>query len=367
MWYLVYLYIFCLSLLLSLLLVRFFSKLAVTWGFFDIPSERKIHDRPVPLLGGAAILSSVVVTLLINVVLVLLASRSHELTSLIPESLAVYIRGVLSVLPRLGVIMLGGVIIFLIGLWDDRSDISARVKLLGQILVALVLVFLNIRITFFIPSFIFSLVITVIWMVVIINAFNLLDNMDGLCAGVAVIASVVFWSISARQGHYFIAVLLAVFIGSLFGFLRYNFYPAKIFMGDAGSMFVGYFIAVLTIMQTFYHPGQAESIAVLMPLVILAVPLYDTLSVVVIRISNGESIFKADKRHFSHRMLNLGMSGRGAVCFVYLVTLCTGLSAMLLPLVGWRGGSIILVQTVLIISVVAVLEYFGGKRKNHNV
>ncbi len=362
MWYIVYLYIFALSLMLSLLFTRFFSRLAESRGFLDMPSQRKLHEHPIPLLGGAAVLTAIVTTLLINVALLLLF-RSPELSSSIPRSLAIHVAGAVSVLPRLAIIMLGGLIIFLIGLWDDRAEIAPRIKLLGQILVALVLVSLDIRITLFVPNFTFSLVITVVWIVVIINAFNLLDNMDGLCAGVAVMASLVFWTISSSHGHYFIAVLLAAFIGCLLGFLRYNFHPAKIFMGDSGSMFVGYFIAVLTIMQTYYHQGRAESIAVLMPMVILAVPLYDTLSVIVIRISRGQSIFRADRRHFSHRMLNLGMSQRGAVFFIYLVTLCTGLSAMLLPIVGWRGGCIILAQTILIVSVVAILEYFGGRRK----
>jgi UDP-GlcNAc:undecaprenyl-phosphate GlcNAc-1-phosphate transferase len=116
-------------------------------------------------------------------------------------------------------------------------------------------------------------------------------------------------------------------------------------------------------MQTYYNPASGGPLAVLMPLVILAVPLYDTLSVIVIRTFRGESIFKADRRHFSHRLVALGMSQRGAVCFIYLVTLCTGLSATLLPRVGWGGGVIVLAQTILIVSVIAVLEYFGGNRR----
>jgi UDP-GlcNAc:undecaprenyl-phosphate GlcNAc-1-phosphate transferase len=258
--------------------------------------------------------------------------------------------------------MLGGVLIFLLGLWDDFADIKPRVKLLGQIMVALVIVALNVRITLFIPHFFLSTIITVLWIVVIINAFNLLDNMDGLCAGVAIIASAVFWGVSVSQGNYFIALLLALLIGALAGFLRYNFHPARIFMGDAGSMLIGYFVAVLTIMQTYYNEGKAESLAVLMPLVILAVPLYDTASVVLIRIVRGESIFKADRRHFSHRLVDLGMTQWGAVLFIYLVTLCTGLSATLLRRVGWMGGTVILVQTFFIVLIIALLEYYGGKR-----
>ena len=363
MWYILYLYVVVFSLVISLLLTRLMRRVARSSGILDMPADRKIHGSPIPLLGGAAILGAAVLTLLFNAFVLFAASRCESAASLLPSSLAVHLAGALSVLPKLGIITLGGVLIFLLGLWDDISDISPYVKLLGQILVALILVLLNVRVTLFISNYAFSLVITIVWIVAIVNAFNLLDNMDGLCAGVAVIASLVFLGISAFHGHYFIALLLAAFIGSLVGFLRYNFPPASIFMGDAGSMFVGYLIAVLAIMQTYYHPGAVKPLAVLMPVVILAVPIYDTLSVIVIRISRGESIFRADRRHFSHRLLNLGMSRRGAVLFIYLVTICTGLSATLLPRVSWAGGTVILAQTILIVSIIAILEYFGGDRR----
>lgn len=360
MWYLIYLYMFILGLAISLLVTRWAIGFAVTRGVMDQPGGRKPHGRPVPLLGGCALIGSVAAVLLFHAAVIVAASRWPTARSLLPPFLSGHLQGAISVLPGLGVILLGGVFIFLLGLWDDLNNISPRVKLLGQVFVALLLASSGLRITIFIQNYAFSLAVTVLWIVAIINAFNLLDNMDGLSAGVALIVSAVFWCISALQGHYFIAVLLAVFMGSLLGFLRYNSHPARIFMGDAGSMFVGYFIAALTVLQTFYSPGSA-SLAVLMPVVILAVPIYDTLSVIVIRISRGESIFKADRRHFSHRLLGLGMSQSGAVLFVYLVTLCTGLAAMLLPRVGWSGGALILIETVLIVSIIAILEHFGGR------
>jgi len=360
MWIVVYLYVFLLSMTLSLVLTPIARRIAGRAGMLDLPGGRKPHQRPIPLFGGAAIFGAVGIALLLNSALVFLASRCGACAPLIPPSLAVYLSGACSVFPKLAVILIGGFIIFCIGLWDDVTDLTPRVKLLGQLLVAISIVCLDIRATVFIPNYYFSAAVSIAWIVVVTNAFNLLDNMDGLCAGVALVASGVFLGISTSREQYFISVMLLVFAGSLLGFLRYNFHPATIFMGDAGSMFIGYFVAVMTIMQTYYSPAEGEPLAVLMPLVILAVPLYDTLSVIAIRISRGESIFTSDRRHFSHRLVALGMSQRGAVCFIYLVTLATGLSAMLLPRVGWGGGMIVFAQTILIILVIAILEYFGG-------
>ncbi|MCX6339995.1 MAG: MraY family glycosyltransferase [Candidatus Aureabacteria bacterium] len=363
MWIVVYCYVFVLALALSLVLTPIARRIAGRAGMLDLPGGRKPHQRPIPLFGGAAIFTSVAIALLVNSALVFLVSRCAARASLIPSSLAAYLSGARSVFPKLAVILIGGFTIFCIGIWDDVTDLKPRVKLLGQLLVAISLVCLDIRVTLFMPNYYLSAAVTIAWIVVITNAFNLLDNMDGLCAGVALVASAVFLGISTSRGQYFISVMLLVFAGSLLGFLRYNFHPATIFMGDAGSMFIGYFIAVMTVIQTYYSPAEGGPLAVLMPLVILAVPLYDTLSVVAIRISRGESIFTADRRHFSHRLVTLGMSQRGAVCFIYLVTLATGLSALLLPRVGWGGGMIVFAQTILIVSVIAILEYFGrGKR-----
>jgi len=365
MWFLVYGFMFCAACALSLVLTPLAMRIAERRGIVDSPGERKLQRRPVPLLGGAAICAAVVMPLLAGSALAFLAASSPGTARLLPAQIGTYLGGALSVLPTLVVILLGGVMMFLLGLWDDVSDLKPRVKLLGQVLVALGLVLMDVRVTVFVPNDFFSAAVTVAWVVVITNAFNLLDNMDGLCAGVALIATAVFWSVSALRGNYFIAVLLAVFAGSLLGFLRYNAHPARVFMGDAGSLFIGYFLAVLTVLQTYYSPDSGGPLAVLMPIVILAVPLYDTLSVIVIRTLHGESIFKADRRHFSHRLLALGMSQRGAVWFVCLVTLCTGLSALLLPRVGWGGGMLIVAQTILIVSVIAILEYFGGERRRN--
>lgn len=362
MWWIVFGCLFALSLALSLLLTPLARRLAVRVGLVDVPDARKAHRGATPLLGGASIYAAVALTVLASALLARLASAGGPLNACVGGGLSPYLAGALAVAPRLAVILLGGLVIFLVGLWDDAVDLPPRVKFLGQVLVAIGLVALDVRITLFVPSYAFSAAVTVAWVVVIVNSFNLLDNMDGLCAGVALIVSALMGGISALSGNYFIASAFAILAGALLGFLRYNFNPASIFMGDAGSMFIGYYIAVMSVMQTWYRHSVTGSLAVAMPLVILAVPIYDTLSVIVIRVSRGQSIFRADRRHFSHRLANLGMSVRGAVLFVCLVTLCTGLSAAFLPRVGWKGGIVVFVQTGLIVSVIAVLEYFGSKR-----
>ncbi|MCX6357790.1 MAG: MraY family glycosyltransferase [Candidatus Aureabacteria bacterium] len=366
MWLILYACTFGIALGLGLLFTPIGRRAALAWGLVDSPGERKPQQRPIPLFGGAAIFGALALTVALPSCLVLCATHFSACAALIPAPYAGYLPGALSVLPKLGTIGLGGLVIFLIGLWDDFRELAPRVKLLGQILVAMVMIALHVRITLFVPGFAFSAAATLIWIILITNAFNLLDNMDGLCAGVAVVASAVFFGVSAAQGHYFIAVLLAAFIGALMGFLKYNRHPASVFMGDAGSMFIGYFIAVMSILQTYYEPSAAGPLAVLMPLVILAVPLYDTLSVILIRVSHGESIFKADRRHFSHRLLALGMPVRGAAWFIYLLTLCTGLSATFLPRVGWAGGLIVFAQTALVLLVVAILEYVGECRRDND-
>lgn len=362
MWAWVYGYLCALSVALGLFLTPLARRAAVLAGMVDVPGVRKAHREPTPLLGGFAIYGAVALTILLNSGFAYLASGGGPLAAWVPAGLSPHLAGALAVFPRLAVVLLGGLVILLIGLWDDAVDLPPRVKLLGQLLVAVGLVALDVRITLFVPSYAFSALVTVAWIMVITNSFNLLDNMDGLCAGVALIVSVLMGGISALGGNYFIASLFAILAGALLAFLRYNFHPARIFMGDAGAMFIGYFIAVLSVMQTWYRHAATGSLAVAMPLVILAVPIYDTLSVVVIRIARRQSIFRADRRHFSHRLTNLGMTTRGAVCFLYLVTLCTGLSAAFLPRVGWRGGAVVFAQVALVVSVIAVLEYYGGRK-----
>ncbi len=209
--------------------------------------------------------------------------------------------------------------------------------------------------------------ITVFWIVGLTNAFNFLDNMDGLSAGVAAISVGLLAIVTGYIGDYFVAGFLVCLLGALLGFLVFNWPPASVFMGDAGSYFIGFLIGVMTVLSTYTKPGLPE-IAIAAPLCVLAVPLYDSATVIVIRLSRGRSPFEADRNHFSHRLLRLGMSGRQALLTIYLVTLATGLGALsLYPLSDRYPGLAALVtgaQVASLLGVVAILEVAARRAAN---
>ena len=252
----------------------------------------------------------------------------------------------------------GAVVLHLVGLRDDRRPLRPLPKLAAQLAVALFIAWpMGIRAVEVLPAP-FSIAVTVLWIVVITNAFNFLDNMDGLSAGVAAIAAAIFAVASMGTGQIFVPVMAWVLVGSLLGFLVFNFSPASIFMGDAGSLPIGYLMSVLTILTTYYDPVQnLTTLGVVVPVVVLAVPLYDVISVLIHRIRLGESPFRGDWRHFSHRLVKRGMSQRGAVLTIYLATAATGLPAIVLPRVEWVGASLLLVQCLCVVAMIAILEH----------
>jgi len=367
MWNLIYLYVFCFSLVLSLLLTPWAKRLAVKLKVLDYPGERKLQDKPMPLLGGLAIFLAFLVTILVNLLILFIIKSNPGLLNLLPSALgSTLMRNfprLLKVLPQLVGILLGGTFILLLGLIDDTKGLQPRTKILGQVVVVLSLITLGVRITLFIPNFYIGSLITLLWMVVIINAFNLLDNMDGLTAGVGLIACFICFIVTSQQQQTFTSIAILAFAGALLGFLRYNFNPAKIFLGDAGSMFIGYMLAVLTITASYYREGFPTHLPVVMPILILAVPIFDTLSVISIRIKRKEPIFNGDKNHFSHRLVALGFSQRGAVLFIYLITFCLGIIATLLTQVNVLGAIIIFVQAALVLCIIALLESVARKEK----
>jgi UDP-GlcNAc:undecaprenyl-phosphate GlcNAc-1-phosphate transferase len=205
-----------------------------------------------------------------------------------------------------------------------------------------------------------SVLVTVLWIGTITNAFNFLDNMDGLSAGVAAVCTTAFLVTALLIGQWFVAATLAVLMGAVLGFLAWNFPPAKIFMGDSGSLVIGFILGVLTVRTTFVPPGTdlaAGWYAIFAPLIVLAVPLYDFLVVTVIRLARGHSPFRGDTNHFSHRLVARGMSRRTAVLCIYLVTASTSASAIVLTQVrGTLAAVLIFGQTVLVLGLVALLE-----------
>jgi len=197
-----------------------------------------------------------------------------------------------------------------------------------------------------------------VWLVAITNAFNFLDNMDGLSAGVAAICAVALLGASASMGQVFVSSLLCLLLGALLGFLPHNFPPAKVFMGDAGSTVIGFLLAVASCLTTYVRPGQTYYLyGVFVPLVLMAVPLYDMVSVITLRLRERKNPMVGDRRHFSHRLVRRGMKVPAAVLTIYLCTAATAISASLLANVtGNTAAILVFCQTIAILLIIAVLE-----------
>jgi UDP-GlcNAc:undecaprenyl-phosphate GlcNAc-1-phosphate transferase len=209
--------------------------------------------------------------------------------------------------------------------------------------------------------------LTVVWIVGLTNSFNFLDNMDGLAASVGLIAAALFAAAQVMVGSLFVPAVLLVLIGALGGFLVHNHYPARLFMGDAGSNFLGFLLGALTVTGTFTRYGPEFSrYGVLAPLLVMAVPLYDTVSVIMIRLREGRSPFQADRSHFSHRLVDRGLSPARAVGTIDLVTLAGGLGTLLLHRLGPFGAAVVVAQTACLLGVVAVLEVSTVRSERRN-
>ena len=356
------------SLLISWLTVIFLRRHADKWGLLDQPDDRKVHTTPIPLGGGIGIWFGVIATFLMGSVLVMF---NGSVTQWLPEQVQPYVIGIEGQLADLWVLLIAGTVLMLVGLVDDIRGLSWKLRLAIQFLVATTcVVSQEWYFTAFIPYRIITVGCTVFWIVMLINSFNMLDNMDAAAGGVAVICSialvfyVVLLGVTSEGPQLYVAGLLLVFIGALLGFLIHNKPPAKIFMGDAGSYFVGFCIAVATILTTYTDGENPVAHAVIAPLIIMAVPIYDLLTVVVIRLSDGRSPFQPDKSHFSHRLVELGLSKSRAVLTMFLVTATTGISALLLPQVNLSGAILIVVMTVCMLTLVAILENTARNKIN---
>ena len=350
------------TLLLSLGLSALASRIARRIGFVDQPGGHKSHGAPVPYGGGVAIFLAAWLPVGAAMLLVRLAS-SRWVVDTLGDGVLPYIGGLEGRAGQALILLVGAVIIHILGLIDDIRPLGALPKLLIIIGVALLVALLGeVRIGVMWGSGI-SIVLTVIWFVVIINAFNFLDNMDGLSSGMAWICLAFFGVCGLMAQQVFVPVLACVFLGAVCGFWVLNFPPARIFMGDAGSLLVGYMLAIISVMTTYYKSGVgAPPYALAMPFVVLAVPLYDFASVLTIRLAEGRNPMKGDQRHFSHRLVDRGLSRRFAVLTIYLATATTGLAATLLPGADLRRTITIAVMVLMVLAIVAILE--SPLRKN---
>ncbi len=359
-WEIIYLYIFLFSTVLSLILTPIVRKIAIRLNIVDHPGDRKIHREPKPYLGGTAIFISFVITILGHLFALKLISH---FSFYIPPNLLAYLKNVPYTHKTIFSLLAGGTLIYLVGTYDDIKGMRPSVKLIFQIIAGLILFFGGIRIIAFIDNIYLTAIVSIFWVVLLTNSFNFLDNMDGLSAGVAAIISLVFAYLSLTDGQYFMVVVLLVYAGSILGFLKYNLYPSKIFMGDGGSMFIGFIMAALTMLATYYKAGTPTQLPILMPLIILGVPLFDTISVLWIRYKNKKPLMQGDKNHFSHRLVALGMSESDAVYFIYFITLSMSLGAMLLRHLKLAQSILVLIQAITIFIIIYLLEQV---KKNSN-
>jgi UDP-GlcNAc:undecaprenyl-phosphate GlcNAc-1-phosphate transferase len=278
----------------------------------------------------------------------------------LPEELSVYFPGMVYRFGQLLGLLAAGTVLMVLGLADDRYGLKWQIRLGVEFAVASFVVFgLGMQLTAFVPWGWVAGLISVVWIVALVNSFNMLDNMDGLSGGVAAIAATMLAIMllsTPAQPQIFVAAMLLVLVGGLLGFLVHNWPPAKIFMGDAGSYFVGFWIACCTLLATYAGSKTSQPHAILAPVFVLAIPLYDMISVIIIRISEGRSPFEGDKRHFSHRLVELGQTKKQAVWTIYLATATCGLGALLLPRVDAIGALIVSAIVLCALGLIRILE-----------
>jgi UDP-GlcNAc:undecaprenyl-phosphate GlcNAc-1-phosphate transferase len=307
----------------SLLALPLWRKWCLRTNLVDDPGHRKIHNTPVPLAGGFAVLTGILLPLCVGAVLLKLGIVKISAAGLI-------IHGIDRRAMELAVIALGAVAITLLGWLDDKHELKALPKFIGQLLIAVAVAAACKRITLFVPSEIFSYAITILWLLTVINAFNFMDNMNGLCAGLGAIGALLFAFIAATNGEYLVALMGFLICGALVGFLPWNFPTARAFLGDAGSHLVGYLLAVMAILPHFYTKQNPHPLAVLAPLLVLTIPLLDLAQVSLFRTLNKKPFWIGDTNHLSHRLTRIGMSRTRAVLLLWLIAAMVGGIACLL-------------------------------------
>ena len=329
--------------LISFAMTPIVKSFAVKVGAIDVPTEkRRVHDHPIPRMGGLAIF----IGFLLSVVLFANITRQ--------------VQGIL----------LGAIIIVVVGAIDDIVSLRATVKLLGQIIAAAVAVWHGVLIEFFMNPIIFSgseyialeilsVPITILWIVGVTNAVNLIDGLDGLACGVSIIASLTMFVVALLVAEGNVAILLAALMGACLGFLPYNFNPAKIFMGDTGSQLLGFVLATASTVGMFKF---YTVVTFLVPVLALAVPLVDTIFAFCRRILHGQSPYTPDRGHFHHRLIDMGLSQKQAVAILYSITALLGLCAVVIVSTGKLR---IFLLAVAIVAAIAVGWFIRRTLKGH--
>lgn len=276
-----------------------------------------------PLAGGYAVLTGILLPLAAGAALIKFGAVKVSFTNLVAHGLER--RGL-----ELATISAGAIAITVLGLLDDRHELKPLPKFCGQFVIAVLVAIACKRITLFVPNLAFSYVITILWLLTVMNALNFMDNMNGLCTGLGAIAALLFALIAATNGEYLVALAGFLICGAVGGFLPWNFPGARSFLGDAGSQLVGYLLAVMAILPHFYTKQNPRPVAVLSPLLVLAVPLIDLAQVTVTRTFNRRPFWIGDTNHISHRLARAGLGKTGAVLFLWLIAAAIGAAAFAL-------------------------------------
>lgn len=306
----IFISVFLTALLITIALTPLVRKLALKYNFQDAPSTRKVHKNPVPLGGGIAVYLGFFLTILAILFFILFFTHFSV--------------GTVKSIKNLQGLLLCGTLIVIMGLIDDKKIIPAKIKLAVQILLAVILYYFGFSIDFvslpkikmfYLDGWV-SFLLTLFWIVGLTNALNFLDGLDGLLCGITVISSLTVAIITASQGQLTVTILMLILAGSCLGFLKYNFHPAKIFLGDAGSLFIGLMFSSLSVMGAF---KVTAAIVFIVPIIIMGIPIFDTTFAVTRRMFKGQSVFKADKEHLHHKLLNMGLSHKKVVLTIYFI------------------------------------------------
>ncbi len=333
--------------------------LALRWGFVDEPKHEahKNHARRTPVMGGLGMLTAWLGVIGAG----LFASRLNH--PLLTARISEYIPGISTVLRQLLTVIAGAIALTAWGMWDDRKAMHALPKFGGQFVVAAVTAWLGMRTSCFwaVPGM--NWLVTTLWIMTVINALNFFDNMDGLAGGTAAIAAFFLLVIALCRGQYFVSMLSAVTCGAACGFLWHNAPPAKIFMGDGGSHFLGYVISVTCVLTTFYVPSEAPTpTPVLIPFLILLVPLFDAVTVVILRLREGKPFYVGDNRHISHRFTQIGLSRPYAVLLVCLLCFICGGAAVLLLWLPPVGAGLVFAQLAAALAIISIIQFKAPNR-----
>ncbi|MGX6446095.1 glycosyltransferase family 4 protein [Neobacillus sp. K501] len=323
----------------AILLTPFVKKFAYKIGATDKPDQRKVHEKLMPRLGGL----SIYLSFIIGIIIIHPTNQFH-----IP-------------------ILLGSLIIIFTGIIDDIKDISPLLKLSGQITAAFIVVvmgdmnveFINLPFGGQVNFGIFSIPLTMIWIIGITNAINLIDGLDGLAAGVSSIALFTIAGMALVMGNIYVMLIALIVAVSSLGFLLYNFYPAKIFMGDSGSQFLGYIIGVLSLLGF----KNITFISLIIPIIILGVPISDTFFAIIRRLINKKPISSPDKSHLHHCLLRTGFTHRQTVLLIYAMSIVFGLAAFIFSQATVWGSLIVIATLLLVIEL--FVEKIGLVREDY--